>query len=72
MNSTPFAPPIADMVETARRLRTVRKASRHFWAMWALSQPKPANPVALAKEQALADPANHDWSLLYLGSVLDD
>jgi hypothetical protein len=30
-------------------------------------QPDPA-----PAETALADPANHDWSLLYRGSVLDD
>ena len=65
--------PMAHIVSTAKRLREVRKASRQFLLLWSIERghshaPKPVNDPDLA----LADPANHDWSLLYQGSVLDD
>lgn len=71
METDQASPAIADLVDTARRLRTVRAACRQFFTLWALQQARQtssADPVA----DALADPANHDWSLLYRGSILDD
>jgi hypothetical protein len=65
---------------TAQRLRAVRRASLLFLDQWAVgklySSPSHVDRVAadvLARANAaLADPDNHDWSLLYRGSVLDD
>lgn len=47
------------------------------WAVSQLTSDAPAldrfaDDVHARTEAALADPANHDWSLLYRGSVLDD
>ena len=69
-----------ELVTTAKRLRSVRQASKHFLTLWALDrvhrQPqrldRMAADVAQSAEQAIADPHNHDWSILYRGSVLDD
>lgn len=65
---------------TARRLREVKEASRSFLALAALDQmcedaavmARVARDVAEMTEQALADPHDHNWLLLYRGSVLDD
>lgn len=64
---------VSRIVSTANRLREVRKASRQFLLLWNLERghvdqtfPGPDS------SPALSDPANHDWSLLYQGSVLDD
>jgi hypothetical protein len=64
----------------AQRLRTVRTACRRFLMLWAMSPKKNRpnlkldsafnDPEALLR--AMSDPQNHDWSLLYRGSVLDD
>src|SRR5271165_2953044 len=68
-------------VETARRLRDVRRACLNFldrWAVGALLNDAPAlDRVAIdirqaRTEAAIADPANRDWSILYRGSLLDD
>jgi hypothetical protein len=69
-----------ELVTTAKRLRAVRQASKHFLTLWALehmnrrSRPveRMAADVAQSADQAIADPHNHDWSILYRGSVLDD
>jgi hypothetical protein len=68
------APPIADLVATAKRLRAVRRACRQFLALWTLEQHgrEPQKRTTPEQQRKLADPMNHDWSLLYLGSVLDD
>jgi hypothetical protein len=65
---------IAKLVSTAKRLRATRAACRKFLALWALQQGgKNCAPSARGRqEKQLADPMNHDWSLLYLGSILDD
>ncbi|HWP41325.1 MAG TPA: hypothetical protein VNL70_10405 [Tepidisphaeraceae bacterium] len=65
---------MSKMVETARRLRTIRAASRQFLALWALQQSTERLKTICQEpgNDALADFANHDWSLLYRGSVLDD
>lgn len=64
---------MAHIVSTAKRLREVRKASRQFLLLWSFERghyrPGDAPP---GPDTALADHANHDWSLLYEGSVLDD
>ena len=63
----------AKLAATAKRLRNVRRASRKFLALWALEQDKkPASFARGSQEKRMADPMNHDWSQLYLGSVLDD
>lgn len=64
---------MSQLVATARQLRKTRAACRKFLALWALEEghkksPKQGNP----QEKLLNDPMNHDWSLLYLGSILDD
>jgi hypothetical protein len=64
---------ISQLVSTARRLRKTRAACRKFLALWALDQDKrKSGPASGYQEKQLADPMNHDWSLLYLGSILDD
>jgi hypothetical protein len=65
---------------TAHRLREVRHACLDFLDRWAVNQLTSDAPafdrfaadVHARTEAALADPDNHDWSLLYRGSVLDD
>jgi hypothetical protein len=60
-------------VQIAKRLRKTRAASRKFLALWALTQDaKFARCAKAGQEKTIADPMNHDWSLLYLGSILDD
>jgi hypothetical protein len=71
------APPrIDELVARAKLLRRVRAASRQFLALGALEQALrnagSLQNVTSADTAALADPGNHDWSLLYQGSVLDD
>ena len=68
-----------ELVTTAKRLRAVRQASKHFLTLWALDHVSRTQPlqrmaadVAQSTDQAIADPHNHDWSILYRGSVLDD
>jgi hypothetical protein len=70
----------ADLFTAAQRLRTVRTACRRFLLLWAMSPGKgrqnfKSDGVADDPEtllRAMSDPQNHDWSLLYRGSVLDD
>src|SRR5262245_10285774 len=72
---TPSGQPaeVAPIVSAAKRLRAVRKACRQFLLMWAFEQGKMrGRPGGQMADEALADPANHDWTLLYRGSVLDD
>jgi hypothetical protein len=67
-------------LETARRLRDVRKACLHFLDRWAIGHllsdasalDRVAGDVHTQTEAAIADPANRDWTILYRGSVLDD
>lgn len=70
-----------DLVETAERLRQVRKAQERFLALWAaeclMSRREALEKVAAdvgqqGHDSSLSDPFNHDWSLLYKGSILDD
>jgi hypothetical protein len=67
------------LVATAHRLRQVRQACNAFLGRGLadmLSNTDAVDRIAddlNEREQAnLADPQNHDWSLLYRGSVLDD
>jgi hypothetical protein len=83
--------PRARWVETARKLRVVRRASLQFLDRWAIGHllsdvsvlDRVAGDIHRAKasgsathdavtENAIADHANRDWSILYRGSVLDD
>ena len=73
-----------DLAAMARRLRQVKEAYRNFLVLWALDgmtadramMERVAADVDDAEgadaEAALADPHDHNWSLLYRGSVLDD
>jgi len=74
---------MSDLAATAERLRIVKQASQHFLTLWALDHllTRPGAIKRLrahvkngssAVDAALSDPLNHDWSLLYRGSVLDD
>jgi hypothetical protein len=76
MRADQSSPESAALVATAKRLRAVRRASRQFLALWALEQgqrtPRAGSAPSNADEAKLADPMNHDWSLLYLGNILDD
>ena len=73
MRSDHDQPRIAQLVATAKRLRKTRAACRKFLALWALEQDrKHARAGVSGQEKQLADPMNHNWSLLYLGSILDD
>ncbi|MGA3066324.1 MAG: hypothetical protein ABSF29_05700 [Tepidisphaeraceae bacterium] len=63
----------------AHRLRMARQACSIFLDCWTASRVA-ADPQAVQRmaqdlaaiDAALADPENHDWSMLYRGSVLDD
>ena len=68
------------LATAARNLREVKEAYRNFLVLWALDR-MIADSDAMARvaadlrrqaDQALADPHDHNWSLLYRGSVLDD
>ncbi|MGD1276621.1 MAG: hypothetical protein ABR964_05285 [Tepidisphaeraceae bacterium] len=71
--------PRPQWLATAHRLRMVRLACAFFVDRWT-SDRLAADARAVermaadlrALEAAIADPNNHDWSLLYRGSVLDD
>jgi hypothetical protein len=73
---------IPDWMIAAQELRRVRKACLLFLDQWVAGRLVDRRAVdrvaadvglALAQTEAqLADPSNHDWSLLYRGSVLDD
>jgi hypothetical protein len=64
----------------AERLRAVREACLIFLDQWAVGRlcadqncvDRVAADIQARADAALADPDNHDWSLLYRGSVLDD
>lgn len=69
---------MSNLLALTKRLRAVRHAEKQFMRLWA-AQCMQARPAVLdrlvdevQREQAVADPHNHDWSLLYHGSVLDD
>jgi hypothetical protein len=67
-------------LETARRLRSVRRACLQFLDRWAISHllsdasalDRVAGDVQAQTDAAIADHANRDWTVLYRGSVLDD
>jgi curved DNA-binding protein CbpA len=68
------------LAAAAKSLREVKEAYRNFLVLWALDR-LAGSPEAMARvaadmqrqsDQALADPYDHNWSLLYRGSVLDD
>jgi hypothetical protein len=67
-------------VETARKLREVRRACLQFLDQWAIGHllndatwlDRVASDMRRRAEAAIADPKNRDWSILYRGSVLDD
>jgi hypothetical protein len=74
-------------MDTARKLRLVRRTCLQFldrWAIGHLLSDAPgldrvagdvhgsAHADSADADAAIADPANRDWSILYRGSVLDD
>jgi hypothetical protein len=71
---------MSDLAATAERLRVVKRAYEHFLQLWALdrmlAKPNSAHwfraDINRADNEAIADPHNRDWSILYRGSVLDD
>jgi hypothetical protein len=65
---------IPELLATARRLRAARAACRQFLMLWAWDQANSRGHSESDKviEAALADPQDHDWTILYRGSVLDD
>jgi hypothetical protein len=70
MKAEQAEPRIEQLVAVADRLRTARKACRQFLALWAMQR---GAQIAVAdRDDDVSDPMNHDWSLLYRGSVLDD
>jgi hypothetical protein len=64
-------PYIDQLVSTAKRLRSARKACRQFLALWTMQQ-SAIFAQQDGDESELSDPMNHDWTILYRGSVLDD
>ena len=73
--------PERGIAQAARQLRLVKKASRRFLALWVIQDMVQENRqsrtdgVGNARarlDDAIADPFNHDWSLLYRGNILDD
>jgi hypothetical protein len=68
-----LTPHMRELIATAERLRAVRAACRQFLALWALDDAAARIDMPNFKHrEQLADPMNHDWSILYHGSVLDD
>ena len=67
---------MSDLAATAERLRVCKDAYQQFLTLWAIdrmmSRPVTVNRFEADIDAAIADPENHDWSLLYRGSVLDD
>ena len=69
-----------ELSAAAKSLREVKEAYRNFLVLWALDRlaasPEAMNRVAAdmqrQSEEALANPYDHNWSLLYRGNVLDD
>jgi hypothetical protein len=65
-----------ELAAMAERLRVVKKSYEHFLALWALDRLM-TKAVAIDRfradiEQAIENPHNRDWSVLYRGSILDD
>jgi hypothetical protein len=53
-----------DLVLTAKKLRAVRKASRHFLTLWALEQMaarERGEAVAVEAASFIRDPGESDW-----------
>ena len=75
MNANSSAPK-ERWIATAQRLRAARRACDRFLDQWIdgviTGQVRGVDRVAADVDAALADPLNHDWSILYRGSVLDD
>ena len=82
---TPVATEPTALSGVAQQLRQVRQASRDFLVLWAFEQlmndrhavarmSSDVDEVGRNDElnSALADPSDHNWSILYRGSVLDD
>jgi hypothetical protein len=64
---------MVDLIDLAERLRSTRAACRKFLALWQLQEDRKNTAKASNNQESeLADPMNHDWSLLYMGSILDD
>jgi hypothetical protein len=64
-----------DMASTAQCLRMVKRARQRFLAMWWLQRLAMLRRPALLDrdiDRQIADPHNRNWSILYLGSILDD
>ena len=64
-------PHIAQLVSTAKRLRKARTACRQFLALWTMQQ-SAISAQHDRDDDEISDPMNHDWTILYRGSVLDD
>lgn len=67
---------IPQLIRTAKALKQARRMQQEFMLMWALDQARHAES---RREQRLtryleqpSDPSDHDWSIFYRGSVLDD
>jgi hypothetical protein len=65
-----------ELAAMAERLRKVKQSYEHFLALWALDRLL-TRPVAIDRFQAdinnaIDDPHNRDWSMMYRGDVLDD
>jgi hypothetical protein len=72
-------PPTRQLAATAHQLGLVRKACNAFLGRGLADLLAEAGAVdrfaadlSETDRANLADPQNHDWSLLYRGSVLDD
>jgi hypothetical protein len=67
---------MSEIAAMAERLRIVKRSYQHFLALWAVERLM-TMPLAIERfhadiEHAMEDPHNHDWKILYRGSVLDD
>ena len=66
-----------DLASTVMRLKLVRASEKRFLALWAAEclvrrAENKLHAQLQADEATLADPHNHDWALMYRGSILDD
>jgi len=63
-----------DLVVTAKKLRAVRKACRHFLTLWALEQMASDARKECSTEASdfESNPFDRNWKAMYQGDVLDD
>lgn len=65
-------PPILQCAKTLRQVRRMQRKFMMLWALDALAARAKQSQGAETDTDAWVDPKNHNWKVLYRGSVLDD